>query len=210
LINLSPNTDGPEILNLKSIEFFGQFIQYFPKIIQKTQIKSIDASDRFGILFYLQRKLSFSEFHSLVLASASSSGDPIVFPPGNVLFYSGFNWYSKDSSNQSITITFQSMELEIESYRFDIRYNRRPLGWVVEGRFHSNDQFIQIDKRGNEFVKENASPDDWVKITFQCQNPGRYSKFRFTMTDKNQQGNHRFTLISIELFGNLFEYHHFE
>jgi hypothetical protein len=86
LTNLSPGTDGTEILRLGSIEFFGQFIQYFPKIIQKTQIKSIDDADRFGVLFYLQRKLSFSEFHSLVLVSASSSGNPINHPPENVLF----------------------------------------------------------------------------------------------------------------------------
>jgi hypothetical protein len=142
------------------------------------------------------------------LVSASSSGNPINHPPENVLFSRSWNWFSKVSPNQSIP--FQSMELEIENYRFHIWYECLPLGWLVEGRLHLNDQFIQIDKSWNEFVKENASPDDFVQITFQCQNPGNYSEFRFTMTDKNQQENHKFNLNSIELFGNLFEYHNFE
>jgi hypothetical protein len=210
LTNLSPRADGKQSLNLISIEFFGQFIQYFSKIIQKTQIKSRDTSDRFGVLFYLQRKLSLDEFHSLVLVSVSSSGDPICNPPENVLFYQGRNWYSKDSPNQSITISFQSMELEIENYRFSILYQWRPLRWLVEGRLHSNDKWHQIDKQENKFVKGNASSKDWVEITFQCQNPGRYSEIRFTMTGKNQKGNYKFNLNSIELFGNLIETSNFE
>jgi hypothetical protein len=101
------------------------------------------------------------------------------------------------------------MELEIECYRLNIWYKWRPLGWLVEGRLHLNDQFTRIDKRENEFVT-GANPNDWVQKTFQCQNPGRYSEFRFIMTEKNQKGNHLFILNSIELFGNLIEYHSFE
>jgi hypothetical protein len=81
---LSPRADEKQTLALNSIEFFGQFIQYFPKIVQNTQIKCKDSSDPFGVLFYLQRKLSFSEFHSLVFASASSSEDLFISPPENV------------------------------------------------------------------------------------------------------------------------------
>jgi hypothetical protein len=201
LTNISPNTDEKQNLNLYSIEFFGQFIQKFPKIIQKTYIKSEDPLDRFGVLFYLQRKLSFSEFHSGVLVSASSSGDPINYPPEDVLFYGNDNWFSKDYPNQSITISFQSIELEIQSYQFSIWYKWRPHGWLVEGRLRSNNKWIQVDKRGNEFVKDHASSTDNVKITFQCQNPGRYSEFRFKMTQKNQKGNNVFNLNSIELLG---------
>jgi hypothetical protein len=68
--NLSPATNSTHSLHLYSIDFFGQFIQCFPKIIQKTQIKPNDPSDRLGALLYLHRKLSSSEFPSLVLASA--------------------------------------------------------------------------------------------------------------------------------------------
>jgi hypothetical protein len=70
LTNLSPVANGTHELDLNSIEFFGQFIQHSPKIVQRTQIESRDSSDRFGVLFYLHIKLSLNEFCSLVLVSA--------------------------------------------------------------------------------------------------------------------------------------------
>jgi hypothetical protein len=126
------------------------------------------------------------------------------------LFYHGLCWYSKNSPNQSITISFKTMELQIQSYRFQIQYQYSPRGWLVEGRLGSSGRWSQIDKREDEFVKQGAKPTDSVKITFQCQHQGKYSEFRFTMTGRNQKGDRKFTLNSIELFGNLFEYYSFE
>jgi hypothetical protein len=102
LINLSLAVHGTHELNFYSIQFFGQFIQYLQKIVQKTQIRSRDSSDRSGILSYLQRKLSLSEFHSFVLVSASSTGDSIDNPSENVLMYEDDNQYRENSPNQSI------------------------------------------------------------------------------------------------------------
>jgi hypothetical protein len=58
------------------------------------------------------------------------------------------------------------MELEIENYQLFIQYPWRTLGWLVEGRLRSNEKWIQIDKRWNDFVKENALPNNVIIITF--------------------------------------------
>jgi hypothetical protein len=191
------------------LNFLEPYHQYGPKIAQKTQIKSTNASDQLGVLFYLHRSFSLSEYRSQISVIASSSPDP-KFPPENVLFYNGCNWYSSNSPNQFIAILFKLIEVEIESYRLEIRYKFRALGWKVEGRLSSSEEWYLVDKRGNEFIQQNASENDFVAITFHCQNPGRYSEFKITMTSKNAQSNDGFALQSVEFFGTLIQFSKFQ
>ncbi|MDR2640946.1 MAG: hypothetical protein LBC61_06730 [Candidatus Peribacteria bacterium] len=205
LTNLSKLSSNANCLFLYSIEFFGTLHQCQPKFIQKTQIKSNDSLDQLGILFYLQRTYTLNKFHSQISVTASSTINPKC-PPENILFFRGSNWYSSNSPNQSIAILFKSMEVEIESYRLEIQYKRRPLGWKVEGRLSLSDEWKSIDRRGKEFLKDGASENNYISITFHCQNPGNFSEFKFTMTTKKADKSNTFNIQSIELFGTLIQF----
>jgi hypothetical protein len=207
LVNLDKAADGDECLFLHSIELFGTFQQSIPKIVEKTQIKAQYDEDQSGVFFYLRRKLSLPEFQRKVHLSASSSGNPDVYPPENVLFYAGLNWSSSNIPNQFIVVQFSAIELDIESYRFEILYKWRPLKWNVLGKNSENEKWKLIDSRDNELIKEGANEDDLVEITFNCQTKGKFQQFKFEMTGKSADRSYEFNLDSIELFGTLFEFH---
>lgn len=155
--NVAPNAQGYNDFQIYSIEFFGSLTHSSPTIMQKTQINPKSFSDALGVLFYLQRKLSSNEYQEKISVSASSSGRPFKNPPENILSIEGHSWYSSSIPNQSITISFQDLELEIESYRFCTKYKYRPFGWKLEGSRYSNEQWTLIDFRGDEFRKEGAT-----------------------------------------------------
>lgn len=205
LVNLEKATHGDDQLCIYSIELFGTLRHLFPRIVEKIDIKSQNENDQNGVLYYLKRKFSLPEFQSRINVTASSTGNPL-FPPENILYFAGDNWFSSNSRNQFIIVKFISMELEIESYRFEVIYKWRPLGWQLEGRQSSSDQWKLLDHRGNEFFKQFAKDNDWVALTFNCRAQGKFQEFKFQMNSTQADGDPSLNLYSIEFFGILYEF----